>query len=262
MARWPIIFDIPQHQAHRAREDAEVAGKILLALMESALEKDARILEILGRLAPKGKFKRLVKGAEESVVTKSSSDLYEDLDEYTWTSLALDLDDIPLTALNLDKTVEELSDNGTLAQSLPLFEEREEQQALTREVADALNEATFLIGEAGTGVGKSFAYLIPAMKWAQINDGPQGRVILSTRTKTLQDQLFQKDIPLLQETFEKPWKVALLKGRQNYLCLRRLDYQLLTDLNEEDQAAFMPLVSWLGETKNGRFGRSPRRMAA
>ncbi len=244
-------FDIPLHQAHRALDDAEVAGKVLLALMEVALEADARILEILGRLAPIGKIKRLVKGAEESVVTKPSTDIYEDLDEFTWTPLPLDLDDIPLTALNLDKVTDELSDNGTLAQSLLHFEERAEQQALTREVADALNEARFLIGEAGTGVGKSFAYLIPAMKWAQLNNGPQGRVILSTRTKTLQDQLFQKDIPLLQKTFDKPWKVALLKGRQNYLCLRRLDYQLRTELSEDDQEAFMPLVSWLGETKTG-----------
>lgn len=244
-------FEIPLHQAHRAREDAEVAGKILLALMEAALEKDARILEILGRLAPKGTMGRLIKGAEESVSTKPSTDLYQDLEEYTWTPLALDLDDIPLTALNVKNVSAELSDGGTLAQSLPQFEEREEQQALTREVAEALNEATFLIGEAGTGVGKSFAYLVPAMKWSQLNDGPQGRVVLSTRTKTLQDQLFQKDIPLLQETFEKPWRVALLKGRQNYLCLRRVDGLLRSDMPRHEQIGLMPLVAWLGETKTG-----------
>ena len=105
---------------------------------------------------------------------------------------------------------------GPLAAALPGYGYRPEQAAMARAVANALARSEPLIVEAGTGTGKTFAYLVPALL--------SGRsVIISTGTRTLQDQLFRRDLPLLAKALGLPVKVALLKGRSNYLCRHRLE---------------------------------------
>jgi ATP-dependent DNA helicase DinG len=105
---------------------------------------------------------------------------------------------------------------GPLARTLPGYAFRPEQAAMARAVGQALARLEPLIVEAGTGTGKTFAYLIPALL--------SGRsVIISTGTRTLQDQLYRRDVPLLAKALGLPVKVALLKGRANYLCRHRLD---------------------------------------
>ncbi len=107
-------------------------------------------------------------------------------------------------------------DDGPLAAALPGYGYRPEQAAMAGAVADALARGEPLIVEAGTGTGKTFAYLVPALL--------SGRsVIISTGTRTLQDQLYRRDLPLLAKALGLPVKVALLKGRSNYLCRHRLD---------------------------------------
>lgn len=104
--------------------------------------------------------------------------------------------------------------DGPLARALPGFRARPSQVALARAVADALATRGWLVAEAGTGTGKTFAYLIPALLSGR-------RVIVSTGTRTLQDQLFHRDLPLLSRALGRPATVALLKGRANYLCRER-----------------------------------------
>ena len=105
---------------------------------------------------------------------------------------------------------------GPLARALPGYAYRPEQAAMAKAVGHALARLEPLIVEAGTGTGKTFAYLIPALL--------SGRsVIISTGTRTLQDQLFRRDIPLLAGAVGLPVKIALLKGRTNYLCRHRLE---------------------------------------
>src|SRR6202167_2112672 len=105
---------------------------------------------------------------------------------------------------------------GPLAQALPGYAYRPEQAAMAKAVGAALARLEPLIVEAGTGTGKTFAYLIPALL--------SGRsVIISTGTRTLQDQLFRRDVPLLARALGLPAKIALLKGRANYLCRHRLE---------------------------------------
>jgi ATP-dependent DNA helicase DinG len=105
---------------------------------------------------------------------------------------------------------------GPLARALPGYSYRPEQAAMAKAVGGALARLEPLIVEAGTGTGKTFAYLIPALL--------SGRsVIISTGTRTLQDQLFHRDVPLLAKALGLPVKMALLKGRANYLCRHRLD---------------------------------------
>ncbi len=101
--------------------------------------------------------------------------------------------------------------HGPLAAQVDGFRARDGQLEMAAAVADAIERCGTLIAEAGTGTGKTFAYLAPAMLWG-------GKVIVSTGTKTLQDQLFRKDIPLVRAALAAPVTVALLKGRANYLC--------------------------------------------
>jgi ATP-dependent DNA helicase DinG len=112
-----------------------------------------------------------------------------------------------------------LDSGGKLSLKMRTFEPRDSQIQMTADVADIFNSGGILAAEAGTGVGKSFAYLIPAIGWALGNDE---RVVISTATINLQDQLYAKDIPLVASIFKKPVKAVLVKGRANYLCGRRL----------------------------------------
>src|SRR5215468_158751 len=108
------------------------------------------------------------------------------------------------------------SQEGPLASELPAFRFREQQLAMAQAIAKAIAEGGQLLAEAGTGTGKTFAYLVPALLSG-------GKVIISTGTKTLQDQLFQRDLPLVREALKLPLSVPLLKGRANYVCLHHLE---------------------------------------
>ncbi len=103
------------------------------------------------------------------------------------------------------------SDRGALAAHVSGYRPRDGQIEMAEAVADAIDGCRTLIAEAGTGTGKTFAYLVPALLWG-------GKVIVSTGTKTLQDQLFRKDIPTVRAVLQAPVTVALLKGRANYVC--------------------------------------------
>ena len=112
-----------------------------------------------------------------------------------------------------------LGPGGLLAARLPGFAHRAEQQAMAAAVAAVLDTGDTLICEAGTGTGKTFAYLVPAIASGR-------KVIVSTGTRNLQDQLFHRDIPLIREALGRPLGTALLKGRGNYLCRHRLEAAL------------------------------------
>ena len=104
---------------------------------------------------------------------------------------------------------------GPLARDLPAYRFRPQQLAMAEAIAHAIEERGQLLAEAGTGTGKTFAYLVPALLSG-------GKVIISTGTKTLQDQLFQRDLPLVRDSLRLPVTVALLKGRANYVCHHHL----------------------------------------
>jgi ATP-dependent DNA helicase DinG len=106
--------------------------------------------------------------------------------------------------------------NGALARAVPGFRERPQQSEFAQAVLDAIEGKGVLVAEAGTGTGKTFAYLVPALLAG-------GRVIVSTGTKTLQDQLFQRDLPRVRAALGVAVDTALLKGRANYVCLHHLE---------------------------------------
>src|SRR5690606_456842 len=102
-----------------------------------------------------------------------------------------------------------LGERGPLSRRLARFTPRPQQQAMAAAVARTLRQGGMLVAEAGTGTGKTFAYLAPALEAGV-------KTVISTGTKALQDQLFHRDIPLLKEALSSPLRVALLKGRSNY----------------------------------------------
>jgi ATP-dependent DNA helicase DinG len=134
----------------------------------------------------------------------------------------------------------DLLEDGRVAKKLGNYEERDSQLALLALIIKGFNEGAIVVAEAGTGVGKSFAYLLPAVHFvlSEKKRDVRERVVISTATINLQQQLFEKDIPFVLSALGEKLRVVLVKGRGNYLCLRRLR----DALNEESlvQAALLP----------------------
>ncbi|HEX5123689.1 MAG TPA: ATP-dependent DNA helicase [Rhodanobacteraceae bacterium] len=139
-----------------------------------------------------------------------------------------------------------LGPEGPFAREVPGFAPRASQQAMAEAVEAAIADRQMLIAEAGTGTGKTFAYLVPALTSGK-------RVIISTGTKTLQDQLFHRDLPLVRGVLDARLSAALLKGRANYLCLHRLD-QARTEgrfATREQVAELETIRTWSTRTRSG-----------
>lgn len=133
--------------------------------------------------------------------------------------------------------------NGALSKVIPGYTPRSSQLEMAVSIADSIATKQNLIAEAGTGTGKTFAYLVPAIL-------SQKKIIISTGTKNLQDQLFNKDLPIIQNAIELPFKAALLKGRANYLCPYRLENALNSSFgfNKEDAVALAHIKAWSKKT--------------
>src|SRR5258705_6063441 len=140
--------------------------------------------------------------------------------------------------------------DGLIAQAHPEYEYRPGQIEMARAVMRAFEERHHLIVEVGTGTGKTLAYLVPAVAAAL---GGRGRVIVSTGTKNLQEQLMEKDIPFLQTIMPKKFSATYMKGRNNYLCLQRFhragDSPVLSGLEEMDY--FDEVTDWSRTTGTG-----------
>jgi predicted DnaQ family exonuclease/DinG family helicase len=122
---------------------------------------------------------------------------------------------------------------------------------MAHKVAESLNDQSILIAEAGTGTGKSLAYLVPAAIWALKN---KCRVVVSTRTKNLQDQLITKDLPLVRDITNENLTFSVLKGRSNYICLgnwKRVLTGEIGNLSPRERFAILPLIPWVESTETG-----------
>ncbi len=153
-----------------------------------------------------------------------------------------------------------LGDGGAVARALGAFEDRPSQRDMAAYIADTYNDGGVALLEAGTGVGKSFAYLVPALVWARDNSE---RTVVSTNTINLQEQLVGKDLPILARALATPSHTptfALLKGWRNYLCLARLDQARAAPevLFERERAAELEaLAAWAARTGDGSLADLP-----
>ncbi|WP_240695154.1 ATP-dependent DNA helicase [Corallincola luteus] len=140
--------------------------------------------------------------------------------------------------------------DSPLSKAIDGFSPRESQRKMAEAIGETIDAKGQLIIEAGTGTGKTFAYLVPAIE-------SEKKVILSTGTKALQEQLFHRDLPLIRDALAKPLDIALLKGRANYLCSYRLEQHLFQQSEIRDPVLIDELVRvkrWSNETENGDIG--------
>jgi ATP-dependent DNA helicase DinG len=164
---------------------------------------------------------------------------------------------VPLDPLDV---VTVLGEHGPVAGVLGAYEDRPSQRDMAAHIADAYNDGGVVLLEAGTGVGKSFAYLVPALAWSRAN---KERTVVSTNTINLQEQLVGKDLPLLARALEEEEyrpTYALLKGWRNYLCLSRLELALghQQSLLEADRVQELErLAGWADRTSDGTLGDLP-----
>lgn len=228
---------IERSTAHRALPDAEACGDLLVRCVEEMATWPKSVLMPLARLAS---------GSSLAMVFDDAAETFE---------FSYKLNDEPLPApLAQAKTNIRASaffkENGILAKTLPNYVVREAQEDFASVVERNMYKGGLSVLEAGTGVGKSLAYLVPAALKAVSGE----RVLISTGTKTLQEQLFNEELPLIQNAFGDKLRAMVLKGRNNYICLRKFNACLNSPefyLADEERETFMTLIPWLAKTTTG-----------
>lgn len=164
-----------------------------------------------------------------------------------------------LAPLDLRELEADLGPDGALARAHPQYEDRPDQRALARLIARQYHREGIAIAEAGTGIGKSIAYLLPAIRWAAVNGE---RTVVSTNTINLQEQLVRKDLPFLRRALGLPFRFALVKGRSNYVSIRRAKLAALSanTLFDEGRAAELrSIIDWIEQTVDGSLSDLPFR---
>jgi len=160
--------------------------------------------------------------------------------------------------IDADTVADDLGPDGPVAAAMGQYEDRPAQRDMARTIAMLYNDGGVGLIEAGTGVGKSLGYLIPALRWAAVTGE---RTVVSTNTINLQEQLVRKDLPFLADALDGQQEVrfALLKGWRNYLCLLRLEQARLIgpSLLDDQTTGFDAIASWAGKTTDGSLGDLP-----
>ena len=162
-------------------------------------------------------------------------------------------------ALTTEHAADLLSPSGPIAAHLDGYEHRPQQMQMLDAVVDAFNDDTTLTVEAGTGTGKSLAYLLPAISWSMLN---RERVVVSTHTINLQEQLIRKDLPFLMRSVGLGCTTALVKGRGNYLCRRKaaqVEAQGAQLVEDDLQRELSELLVWARQTSDGSLSDLPVR---
>ncbi len=250
------FFDITHERAHRAGDDARAVAMLFADLLGVLDQLGSAILGRMSKLAD-SETKKLIDIARERTEGRLDPFALPDYGEKGERLLRYDTArriEIPRfpseerVEIDLDEIESLFDDAGPIAAELSGYEERREQLQMMRAVGDALVSGIHLVIEAGTGVGKSLAYLVPSIHFAVANGE---RVIVSTNTKNLQEQLFTKDVPFLERVLDVDFSVALLKGRGNYVCIERWHQILAKGLSPSERAELLPIAVWEEETASG-----------
>lgn len=268
--RFELLHDNP----HRALSDALATKDLFLILLEKFQQLDAGTLEVMRRLGVSSRWtigplaaqllemmppeqRKASTGPSGINIKELAFRLRNRSNGSGKARLAppdLSTPDSPPEALSAAVRAI-FGDEGMLPDALPGHEPRPQQAEMAEAVADAIEQETNLIVEAGTGVGKSLAYLIPAALHASRNNS---RVIVSTNTINLQEQLLSKDLRIVSDVLQRidpasqSLRTAQLKGRANYLCFRRWSYAVSsTQPDERESGVLGKLLVWLQETNSG-----------
>ncbi|MAT41122.1 MAG: DNA polymerase III subunit epsilon [Anaerolineaceae bacterium] len=250
---------VPVFNAHRALDDAMLTQRLFLRLYEMALELPIELLAELVRLSEPLEwdgywlFQQVLraKARKQTIQPKhvKTNQFYRGLyqkDDFTGHDLKPNADILPL---NEDDVSSILEPGGAFSRYFENYEYRSQQVEMLRNVTMAFSDGYHLMVEAGTGTGKSFAYLIPSALWSYQNNE---RVVISTNTIALQEQLMKKDIPDLNKALDLDLNAVVLKGRSNYLCPRRFEaLRYRGPETVEEMRVLGKVLVWLAEGGNG-----------
>ncbi|MEW6770163.1 MAG: helicase C-terminal domain-containing protein [Bacillota bacterium] len=238
---------------HRALPDAEATAQVFLALLKRLAELPRQVLPAAILLLERGGsvwarfFRETLRESGGSRITAPYAFLESPVEQGE-----------AETAVTGDFAAEDFfGPGGRLTGLLPAYEHRAQQEEMAAAVSAALEKESCLVVEAGTGIGKSLAYLLPVVRAALLRGR---RALISTYTVNLQEQLLRKDIPLVQAALGVDFRAALVKGRQHYLCLRRWE-RLLAEAQRADELSagaaalfYARVLIWLTTTRTGDFG--------
>ena len=258
------MFGLDHHRAHQAIDDAEATHQLFVTLLRRTTELEPSLLAYIKSLASRGNWSvaNLLAGIEAGESNGQDASIFS-LSGLNLSSLAARLGhperrryDENLNHWTVDKISEMMGPGGPFSRTFSGFEYREEQVEMLSAVTQAIHQGRKLVVEGGTGVGKSMAYLLPSALFAAARGL---RVVISTNTINLQEQLINKDIPALINVLEGTGQVekglikaTLLKGRTNYLCLRRWNYLAHSDTLTADETRLLSKTAvWLQETECG-----------
>lgn len=266
LARLAAEVGADHSRAHRALEDARATHGVFLSLVARGREMDPAVSAYIRHLAARSRWPlgRLLAEQPSSTNFEVSQPGLNGLDvqdlgrrlAVTGGTLRHIKDPRPVDE---DELAAYISPDGLFSRSFPEFEYRPQQEEMMRAVARAISAGSHLIVEGGTGVGKSLAYLLPAILYAVANGT---RVVVSTNTINLQEQLLHKDIPAIVAALEGggiipagTFKVVPLKGRANYLCLRRWNQVARGETLSVDETRLLSkTLMWLQDTSTGDRG--------
>lgn len=245
-------FGISLEQAHRAIHDAEATGQLFLKLLRYIITHFGTMINV-----------RILELCKQAQLDSSLSSLLEVIVDYQRKFALVSTGSVKKVVSRhnvienkclvpiLKSQDEFFSESGIISKRFEQFEYRAGQLEMSVSIEKALINKDYHIVEAGTGVGKSFAYLIPALQYSFSNSK---KVVVSTNTKNLQEQLFHKDLPALQNILQVPYKAVLVKGRENYICERKWE-ELLSEqsrgLTPYEAAGMLSLLIWKMNTKTG-----------
>jgi predicted DnaQ family exonuclease/DinG family helicase len=239
-------FELHEGRSHRAGSDAIACGKLFIKSLSGVSDLPEKKRRHIARLlnAQDSAVAELLKPAMPLFTSVEKPREFPPLPDPLMEKEKLE--EIP------ESVIDELfGKDGLLSVHMQEYEPREGQMQMAKLALRSLNQKELLVVEAGTGTGKSMAYLASAAFYAIKNDA---RIIISTRTKTLQDQIFKKEIPFLRENLGWDFRATLLKGRSNYLCMRKWREIMLSStlfLRGFEADALLPLVPWAEETDSG-----------
>jgi DNA polymerase-3 subunit epsilon/ATP-dependent DNA helicase DinG len=266
LARLAQELGIEFPSRHRGLDDAQATHLLFLRLLDRAAQLNPKVLEEITRITEKSDWP--IKLAFQDILRDHVRQAFQPgtigaqlkakgltKDESLGVELTRDKDAKPLKPredkrpVDVDQLEALLKAGGALAKKFPGYEYRPEQIKMLRAVAEAFDSSGTLLVEAGTGTGKSLAYLLPAIYWATMNNE---RVVISTNTINLQDQLFGKDVPALKHILPFEFRDTILKGRSNYLCRTRFDAMRHQQTHTLDEIKLMvKVLAWLPSTMTG-----------
>ncbi|CAH1197124.1 3'-5' exonuclease DinG [Paenibacillus allorhizoplanae] len=255
------LFGIDHERPHQADSDAEVTALIWIHCLDRLLGLPLLTVQRLNQIFENGNtdlgwFLDEICLYKESV-TSVDMDTNRYFRQFTLNVTDWGEDEDPRSeyevtaALGNSFTAFQQGLKSALQQRFEVYEDRESQDQMILEVEKSLEADQHLMIEAGTGTGKSLGYLIPSIYYGLKYEK---KVVVSTHTINLQEQLRERDIPLLKEIFPIPFKAAVLKGRSHYLCLRKFETKLTTrdyENSREDPITAAQMVVWLSETEHG-----------